>query len=196
MLARGEIAVDQRLGLLAGEDEDLRLWRIAARGDQRAFEQIVDRHRGRLTSVVARLLEDPEDTIDAVQETFVRAWEYRQRFRGSSVRGWLVGIALNICRNRRRSHWRRRLFMQRQAPKLLTRPEDAGRIAENQLQDDELAAAVAALPESLRVPFTLRFYEELSGVEIAAALGCPESTVWTRIYAARRELRRALGVEP
>jgi RNA polymerase sigma-70 factor (ECF subfamily) len=57
---------------------------------------------------------------------------------------------------------------------------------------DEIDEAVHRLPERLRLPVVLYFYEELTGPEIAAALGCNPSTVWSRIYAAHRELRKQL----
>src|SRR5207245_648349 len=151
----------------------------------------VERHRGKVTSVAARFLDNPEDVADAVQESFVRAYENLRSFRAAaSFRSWLLAITINVCRNKRRGFWRWRLFLQQEAPALAERPADPEALAEDRLAYGQLESAVRELPERLRVPFVLRFFEELSGAEIAAMLKWPESTVWTRIYAARQELRK------
>jgi RNA polymerase sigma-70 factor (ECF subfamily) len=193
MITAGEALLERGLETL-GEDEDHRLWRAVAAGDTRAFERLVERHSPRVTSVASRFLDNREDVADAVQETFLRAWEHRRRFRGEAgVRAWLLAITVNVCRNRRRGYWRWRLFLSRDAASLCAAPDDPQVLAEERLGHGVLDSAVRELPEPLRTPFVLRFYEELSGVEIAAILHCRESTVWSRIYAARRELRKKLG---
>jgi RNA polymerase sigma-70 factor (ECF subfamily) len=190
MNTAGEALLEGRIEAM---DEDQRLWRAVTAGDARAFEQLIERHSPRVTSVVSRLLDNREDAADAVQETFLRAWQHRARFRGDSgVRAWLLAIALNVCRSRRRGYWRWRLFLNRDAAGVVATPDDPRTLAEARLTHAHLEGAVRELPEALRTPFVLRFFEELSGVEIAAILGCTESTVWSRIYAARRALRRKL----
>jgi RNA polymerase sigma-70 factor (ECF subfamily) len=191
MTAAGEILVDRRIGLVL-EDEDDRLHRAAVAGDDSAFERLVHRHSPQAALVARRLLENPQDVEDAVQETFVRAYQGLRRYRGQAgFRAWLLAIVVNVCRNRRRDWWRWRTFLSRSG---LGGPEpDARKQAEQQLIRGDLDRLVSALPDALRVPFTLRFFEELSGAEIAAILECPESTVWTRIYSARRELQRRLA---
>src|SRR5947209_7906569 len=109
MQTRGELAVEQPVRGRP-EDEDERLWRAAADGETGAFETLVARHRRKLASVAARFLNDPDDTEDAVQEAFLRAFQQLGRFRGEcGVRGWLISILMNVCRNKRRGflRWRR-----------------------------------------------------------------------------------------
>jgi RNA polymerase sigma-70 factor (ECF subfamily) len=193
MSVQGEIGVDSRLGLTT-EDEETRWWRLAVDGDTRAFERLVERHSGRLTSVAGRFLDNREDVADAVQETYLRAWEHRHHFRGGSGVGtWLVAILLNVCRSRRRGHWRWNLFLTRDALRLQPPPDDPRDLAEKRINRGVLERAVAELPTALRVPFTLRFFEEFTGAEIAQILGCRESSVWTRIYTARKRLARQLA---
>jgi RNA polymerase sigma-70 factor, ECF subfamily len=190
MNACGEMVVEQPLGLIP-KDEDERLWRAAAAGDRGAFEDLVKRHSRILASVAARLLGSQDEVEDAVQETFLRAYRTMSRFRGEcTVRAWLVSITVNICRTRRRGLGRWRELLARSGSFLTPAAPDPRREAEHRLTRAEVDRALAALPENLRVPFVLRFYEELSGVEIAAALGWNESTVWSRIYAAQRKLRQ------
>lgn len=192
----GEMAVEKRRAA-PGMDEDERLVRAAAEGERGAFEELVRQYARQVGAVARRLLDNPEDAADAVQETFLRAYQNLSRYRGSGgVRGWLLSIATNVCRDRRRRFWRWRRFLNRDAPALAPPPEDPRAAAEGRLSHAELEAAVRALPEGLRTPFVLRFFEDLTGAEIAEIVGCPESTVWSRIYAARRELRKRLGGEP
>lgn len=187
----GELAVEQWPG--RAQDEEERLWRAAAAEERGAFELLVSRYRGKVASVAGRLLNNRDDVEDAVQETFLRAYQQLSRFRGEcGIRAWLVAIAVNVCRNKRRGFWRWRRLLSESGPFLHPVSEDPRKHAEDRLARGELESAVARLPDPLRLPFTLRFYEELTGAEIAAALGWNESTVWSRIYAAQRELRKKL----
>lgn len=189
----GEMRLEQGFER-AVPDEDERLLRSAADESQAAFEALVVRHSGRVASVVSRFLENREDVQDAVQETFLRAYQQRKRYRGEAgVRAWLLGIAVNVCRNRRREFWRWRTFLSREGQAHVPQGPDAQELAESRLARGELERLLDRLPDDLRIAFSLRFLEELSGVEIAAILRIPESTVWTRIYAARRELRKQLA---
>lgn len=193
MHAGGEIAVERPLQPVV-DDPDRLLVEAALAGDPDAFETLVDRHWRKVASVAGRFLRDPNDVDDAIQETFVKAFTHLRTFRGeASVRNWLIRILINVCRNRQRSFWRRSVFLTAGSVDLPFEGADARALAEQDLRNRELYAAVNRLPEKLRLPLVLHFFEELTGAEIAGVLGCKESTVWSRIYAARRELRRRLG---
>ena len=70
----------------------------ATAGDEKAFSQLVDRHRDELQAHAYRMLRSRQDAEDLTQETFLRAWHKRKSFRGeSSYRGWLYRIATNVC---------------------------------------------------------------------------------------------------
>src|SRR4051794_21464054 len=115
MHACGELVVERYRpeGTRPAEpDEDDPLWRAAARGERGAFESLVRRHRGKVTSIAARLLDRREDVEDAVQEAFLRAYRQLPRFRGEcGFRSWLVAILVNVCRTRRRGFGRWRRFL-------------------------------------------------------------------------------------
>ena len=177
MHASGEIVVRQRLEL-AGEDEDVRLWCAAAAGDDTAFETLVSRHSRKVASVAARFLHDRDEAEDVVQETFIRAFETRHRYpRVLCVRTWLLRIAINLCRSRRRTAWWRRTWVTGDTAALERAPEDPRELAEQTLLHREIERVLRDLPETLRLPFLLRYYEDLPGTEIAAVLGWNESTV-------------------
>ena len=189
----GEMVVPQRREL-PEEDEDTRLWRSVQAGCDAAFEELVTRHGARLASVAYRLLNNPADVEDVVQETFLRAYETRRRYpRIYSLRTWLLRITINLCNSRRRTAWWRRILLTYDYRETEPHGEDPQALAERGVVDCQIWDAVRELPEMLRLPFLLRYSEELSGVEIAVVLGWSESTVWTRIYAARRQLKRRLG---
>jgi len=188
--AVGEMVVDQPVRA-AVDFEDQELVREARRGDSRAFDTLVQRHWGKVSSIAARFLRDPNDVEDVTQETFLQAYRHLRAFRGqASVRTWLVRITVNVCKNRVRTAWWRRVSLVGAAPLDPAGASDAQALAEGAVLREQFEKAVATLPDPLRVPFVLRFLEDLSGAEIAAVLGWNESTVWTRIYTARRELRK------
>jgi RNA polymerase sigma-70 factor (ECF subfamily) len=175
----------------AADDEDARLWAALQSGDDGAFNVLVARHCEKLASVASRLLRNPADVEEVVQEAFVRAFETRRRYpQIRCVRTWLLRITLNLCNSRRRTAWWRRILLTRDYTGVepATQPASVDGALDRTLRD-----AVDALPESLQLPFVLRYTEELSGAEIAAVLALKESTVWSRIYAARRRLRAELG---
>jgi RNA polymerase sigma-70 factor (ECF subfamily) len=192
MDAPGEMAMP-RGWAAAANDEDARLWAALQSGDDGAFEVLVRRHCEKLASVASRLLRNPADVEEVVQEAFVRAFETRRRYpRVRCVRTWLLRITLNLCNSRRRTGWWRRILLTRDYTGLEPATHSASR-NDPGLLDRTLRDAVESLPETLQLPFVLRYTEELSGAEIAAVLGLKESTVWSRIYAARRRLRAELG---
>lgn len=192
-----QIGGEAWMGCRAGrvpEDTDQVLAHAAAGGDRCAFEALVQRHYGRVRSVCGRLLSDADEVDDVVQETFVRALQHVGRLRSeTSVRAWLVRIAINACKNRYRLFWRRRVTLTDVLADLELPGRDAYVLAERSAFREALERAVQELPERLRLPFMLHALEELTGPEIAAALGWNESTVWTRIYTARRRLRQKLA---
>lgn len=192
MHAPGEMAMSQG-SEWAGEDVDYRLVRATLAGDMSAFDALVERHWQKVASVAGRFQADPNEVDDAVQETFVLAFRHLRRYRAeASFRTWLLRIAVNVCRSRRTAPWQRRVSLVANDELSGAGSVDVQRLAEQQLSQEELAKAVQQLPEKLRLPLILRFYEELSGPEIAAVLGWNESTVWSRIYAACRELKKRL----
>ena len=169
---------------LATETDAQVLARIAD-GDLGALGALYDRHHASLRRFVARATSGGADVDDLVHITFLEAAESATRFDGrASARTWLIGIALNHVRRRRRA-WSR--FVEILGS--LTRPEPVS--PRHELRSD-LDRALARLSEAKRTTFLLAELEELSGPEIAALLNVPVNTVWTRLHTARRELRAML----
>jgi RNA polymerase sigma-70 factor (ECF subfamily) len=137
------------------------------------------------------ILRDPVEAEDAVQDAFLRAWRFRASApRDAGWQPWLYRVVVNACCSRLRRDASRR--------KARADLDSAGEPADRAPGPDVLAlraesssavaAALAALPESLRIPVVLRYYAGLSVKDIAAAIGRRPGTVKSRLYDARRRL--------
>ncbi len=178
-------------------DDDAELMRRVQAGDEAAFGALMARWERPVKAVIARLVSNASEAEELAQETFVRVWQQRGRFRrDAAVRPWLFSIAINLARNRLR-WWRRRPtveWSEGSAVSETDRAEDAA--GANRLVAQERAAAVraavAALPGELREAIVLFEYEQMSHAEIAVAVGATPKAVETRIHRAREKLRTAL----
>ncbi len=137
------------------------------------------------------VLRDPYEAQDAVQEAFLRVW----RFRGSipaddGRKAWLYRVVVNACMSRVRSESSR--TGRNTGPERLEALPDRAPAPEQAAEQSSLAgdvvAALADLPEHLRVPLVLRFYAGLSEKEIAVAIERRPGTVKSRLHDARQRL--------
>jgi len=171
------------------EPSDAELMTRLAAGDIGALGSLYDRYHESIRRFVARSTGDAEDVDDLVHAAFLAAAGSAARYDGRAVcRAWLMGIAVRMVR-RRRHALGRFLAVLTSARALGTssadpRPALAART--------DLERALARLSEPKRIAIVLAEVEGLSCPEIAEALDVPVGTVWTRLHAARRELRRAL----
>jgi RNA polymerase sigma-70 factor (ECF subfamily) len=181
--------------------EDAALMVRVREGDEAAFGILLERWERPVKAVIARLVFNASEAEELAQETMVRLWQQREKFRaGSAFRPWVLAIAVNLARNRLR-WWRRRpeiaLHEWQEAAAVDGGAARAGaRGGTAPLEAEERAAAVreavAALPLDLREALVLFEYERLSQAEIAAAVGATPKAVETRIHRAREKLRVAL----
>ena len=169
------------------------------RGDADSFNELVLRWERPIYALAYRTIGREEDARDVCQETFLRAFRALPGFRGQAkFSSWLYRIALNLCRD-----WVRR---ERRAP-VVQPPEDvdlmemAAAAEPSESIEDLVArkdltrlveAAMALLPEEQRTAIVLKEYHGLTFQEIADLLGCPLSTVKTRLYQGLSVLRREL----
>jgi RNA polymerase sigma factor (sigma-70 family) len=165
------------------------LLRELAGGEIGALGELYDRYREPVRRFVARATSNAEDVDDLVQATFLAAAKSASRYDGRpSCRPWLVGIAAQLLRRRRQSFGR--LFAVLSSLRGIrgtttdTRPALEARA--------DLEQALERISQVKRVTLLLAEVEGLSCAEIAGVLGVPIGTVWTRLHAARRELRHAL----
>ncbi len=168
------------------------------RGDEAALGDLMERWELAVKAVIARIVLNAAEAEELAQETFVRVWQQREKFRGGAeFRPWVFAIAVNLARNRLR-WWRRRPTVELQewsaaegAGTEEPREEGAGAL-ERAERAAAVQAAIADLPLELREAIVLFEYEQLSQAEIAAIVGVTSKAVETRIYRAREKLRAAL----
>ena len=173
-------------------------------GDREAFSQLVETYSGKLYRLALKLLQNPQDAEDVLQETFIKAFRYIRGFDGrSSVSTWLYRIATNEAL----------MQLRRKHPETVSieEPDEDGDAEQEPLQivdwccmpEQELLSAetrrrldeaVGRLPNTLKTVFLLRDIDDLSTAETAEVLNLTETAVKTRLSRARLRLREDLSV--
>ncbi len=169
---------------------------LAARsiaGDDRAFAEIVGRHKQFLYGMIVRLVGNPDDAVELVQEAFVAAHGALRRYDPDRpMRTWLARIAVNKARDWQRRE-RVRAVLRSVLPVGAAPDVAADQVSVEQVVFDrtELSAVrdrIAKMPTRLREVLVLRAVEGLPQVQVAEMLGISEKAVETRLYRARRHL--------
>jgi RNA polymerase sigma-70 factor (ECF subfamily) len=175
---------------VVGQPSDPDALRKLAAGEIGALGELYDRHHEAVRRFVVRATADAEDVDDLVHATFLAAAKCAERYDGRpSCRPWLIGIAAQLLRRRRQSFGRFLAVLS----SLRVRATASDPRSALQARSD-LERALVRLSEAKRLTLLMAEVEGLSCAEIAAALEIPIGTVWTRLHAARRELRRAMEV--
>lgn len=165
------------------------IMRQLAGGEIGALGELYDRYHEPVRRFVARATSDANDVDDLVHATFLAAAKSAGRYDGRpSCRPWLIGIAAQLLRRRRQSFGR---FLAVLSSLRATRATSADPRRALQARSD-VEGALVRISAAKRITLLMAEVEGLSCAEIATALGIPIGTVWTRLHAARRELRRAL----
>ena len=146
--------------------------------------RMMQQYAKELTGLCTALLKDRDLAQDAVQETFLRAYRAMDGYRGGSEKAWLTSIAVNVSRNMRRTAW----FRARRH----SVPIDDRVPARANEEERGLYAAVEALDCRSREVILMRYYQEMTVHEIAAALRVTESAVYKRLESAKQRLRKIL----
>ncbi|MGO1048690.1 RNA polymerase sigma factor [Crossiella sp. CA198] len=165
---------------------DTELLAAAARGDDAAFDDLVRRHTTRMYRIALRIVGDPAEAEDVVQDAWVSAWRGLAKFRGEAApTTWLFRVVTNTAL----AHLRKRrptVPLEDTAEPVMTDvAADPERAALRNEQTDLVLRAIATLEPSQRVPLVLRELEELSYEEVAEVLDVPVPTLRSRLYRAR-----------
>lgn len=153
----------------------------------RWLEQAMEQWEVPLLRTCYLLVKDVALAEDAVQDTFVKAWQVHDHFRGEgSEKSWLMRIAVNTCRDLRRGKWFRHVDRQVRMGDL---PEPAEPF---QWEDDTVTRAILSLPDGLRQVVTLRYYQGFTVQEAADILKLSRRTVHYRLEKAERLLKESL----
>lgn len=183
-MSRDDTATDQ--------DEDL-VVRIAA-GERRAFEQLFHKYGERVFRYAHRLISDVTKAEEVTNDVMMEVWKTAARFEGrSKVSTWILGITRHLALNAVR---RKQLITVEldDAPELV-----AEHVPEAEIERDrkrlkaELKGALSKLSSDHRDVVELTFFHGCSYQEIAGIMGCPENTVKTRMFHARKQLKGLLA---
>jgi RNA polymerase sigma-70 factor (ECF subfamily) len=183
---------------LMNEPDDVELMRLAGGGDERAFEQLVERHQNLVIGTVSKMLGGFEGAEEIAQQVFVRAWQSAPRYRPEAkFTTWLLTIARNLVFNESRR--RRRGFFQpfeNDDGSVMDIRDDSGRDAAAALSQREtqqaVDAAITALPEAQRMAIVLRRFEAMPYEDIAVVLKTSVPAVKSLLFRAREDLRERL----
>lgn len=173
-------------------------------GEDPAYEILIDRYQQPVYNLVYRLLDDPSEASDVVQEVFLKVFRSIHSFRGnSSLKTWVYRIAYNEAWNHRRwftRHKRQEVGLEREDDSSLGFRDvlpDHGRSAFDIVSDQETHALIEDALEDLNPAFraavVLRDIEDLSYEEIAEVLGVSLGTVKSRILRGREALKKGLS---
>jgi RNA polymerase sigma-70 factor, ECF subfamily len=167
------------------------------------FEREALKHLDALYGAALRLTRTPADAEDLVQDAFVKAYRFYDRFEpGTNMKAWLFRILTNTFINKYRRNSREKKVlegrdaepvgdgvMSRAAMRALTDPVSE---AQRRLITAEIQEALESLPEEYRLMIVLADVEELSYKEIADVVGCPIGTVMSRLHRARKRMQKRL----
>ena len=173
-----------------------------ATGQDTAMDDLMSRHAERLYHYLLRMLQNETEASDLAQETFVRVYLNRVRFKAAhKFSTWLYTIATNLARDLQRQRVRhpqisiddeREGSGQRFHELLPDEKPNPVEMLDTEERAETVPLAVASLPEELRAPLILSVYEEKSHAEIGEVLECSAKAVETRLYRARQFLRQRL----
>ena len=178
-------------------------WELVQRtraGDRDAFRELVERYQRKIAALVVGMLRNRDDALDIVQETFTKAYENLDRFKGdSSFYTWIYRIAHNLCiDHQRRSAKQPQVAVEVEAgeppPPVADgpRPDHPYERARDAEISRRLREAIRELTPDHRAVILLRELEGLSYEEISRVLECPKGTVMSRLHYARRQLQARL----
>jgi len=170
----------------------------AKAGDLAAFNQLVEAYQDLLHSLVVRMVPDPDQAADAVQEAFFSAYRNLARYRGPSFRGWLTRIAVNAAMDLQRARRRRPASPYPELEDETWQPptgeeSDPERLALTSERARVLAAAMATITADQRAAIVLYDVEGYDYAEIATMTGVSLGTVKSRIHRGRLALRALLA---
>lgn len=174
-------------------------------GDYQAFESLVTRYEAKVYRLALRMLRNPQDAEDALQETFLQVFRGLAGFEGrSQFSTWLFRLATNVCLMRirhRETEPSKLLPLEDYLPKLeegdspqmiewADRPEEALLSKESR---EKMMEALDKLPPEYRAVFILRDIEGFSNAETGESLGISVAAVKSRLHRARLALRGMLS---
>ena len=173
-----------------------------AKGDEDAFEILVNRHQTSVLNLVYRFIGDRTQAKDLAQEVFIRVWQSAKTYKPQAkFTTWIYRITTNLCFNELKSSRRRKWFSFNRSDEdgehtFEETLSDSAPSAEDLLLEKErsrqISDALQSLPENQRMAMILKRYDDLSYEEIGQVIGCSVSAVESLLVRAKRALREKL----
>jgi RNA polymerase sigma-70 factor (ECF subfamily) len=177
---------------MSDTDEE-KIWVLQSReGNPEAFESLIRAHQRMIHSLTFRMTGSLADAEDLAQEAFIRAYQQLDSYQGTAkFSSWLYRIAINVCLNWRQRELRRDRIHTQWAESNAVSQSEPG----SEQLDRDVQAALMKLPAKQRAAIVLTVYDGHNHAETAKILGCSETTVSWRVFAARRKLKRLLSAQ-
>jgi RNA polymerase sigma-70 factor (ECF subfamily) len=165
------------------------------RGEEAAFQELVDQYKDLVFAVIARTVQDRARAEDLAQDVFLRVHRGLPYFRGEArLSTWLYRIAANVC-TEARSRNAPQISLDDERTSERVRPVAADRHASDLELSDRLEKAIARLPANQRLMIAAHYLKGVRYEDLAEALQLPLGTVKTQLYRAKQQLRRLLETE-
>lgn len=177
-----------------GQDSDSALMCRIASGDRKAFCIFVRRHGARCVAVARRIVANPSDAEDTVQEAWLRVWEHAGAWHGTSSRAttWLHRIVINVAIDRVRKKSPAYVSVE-EGPLMVDPAPSAHLLLEARELEGRIAKEIRRLPARQRDALSLCYFEGLSCAEAAHAMRISVSAMEALLVRARRTLRERLA---
>jgi RNA polymerase sigma-70 factor (ECF subfamily) len=165
------------------------------RGEEAAFQELVDQYKDLVFALIARSIPDRGRTEDVAQDVFLRIHRGLPYFRGEArLSTWIYRIAANVCmQDRTRRPTPGSLDDERLGA--AARPAGSDRQFGDLELRDRLEKAIARLPENQRLLIAAHYLRDVQYEDLAETFKLPLGTVKTQLYRAKRQLRRLLETE-
>lgn len=178
-------------------DEDSELAQKASHGDRAAFGALIEKYQGPIYGYAMSFFRHPERAEDVTQDTFLRAFRFLHTYDPSRrFSTWLYTIARNLCIDRLRDDQRREVLVGTgTVPEAAEGQPGALEILEGREERARLLVAIQGLPEKYRTPILLYHSQGLPYQQISDILGISLNNTKIRIFRAKKQLLRALGLD-
>lgn len=188
------IIADEPVNETPSPDPDVELLRRIARQDSGAFAEFYDRHSALMFSVACKILNDPTDAEDVLQETFVQIWEKAAHFdpKLGKASSWAAILTRNKAIDRSRASQRRSRLNDEAGNEMAIANEVAGTVNEAVHGHDQakiIQSAIVELPQEQRQAIELAYFSGLTQHEISEKLQQPLGTIKARIRRGLLKLR-------
>lgn len=169
-------------------------YQVTQRGSHKAFAEIVHRYSGMVFSKALGVTHNEDSAAEVLQQTFVRAYENLDTWRGTELGPWLVAIAAHTALKHLDKERRRRTTSLDNIPKasLGDSATESTYSEEHEARLQQMEAAIASLPEADQQLLRLHYYEHCRTADIANRTGLSQSNVLVKLHRIRERLKKLM----